>query len=178
MSSSRSARLVSVALALALAGGCSSDPLPEGWVAASEESMRFAVPDTWVDTGELNERWTRSWQDVEGDDARIQLAAAPEVGFYDAAMARSALMATAQIGEMPGFAVVRYVDEDELGRSERELTRTEFTYEPEDGTVYDGVLWTASADRQHHAVALQLTGPDLDPDLVAGIEETLAVVVD
>ena len=173
----RPARIVVALAALSVVASCASGSgAPDGWSEVQEQGMRFAVPGDWVDTGGLNERWTRSWQDAEGDDATVQLAAAPAVGLYDALMAQSVLMASAQVGGLPGYSVVENVAEDELGRSWRELTRLEFTYEPEDGVVHDGVLWTAAVDRQHQAVALQLTGQDLDPDVVSAIEESLTVV--
>jgi len=176
MSLRRPARALPLLVVLAFAAGCSGGATPEGWVGVAEAGMRFDVPQDWVDTGELNERWTLSWQDVAGDDARVQLAAAPEVGFYDAFTAQGVLVSSAQIGGLPGYSVVQNHDEDELGHSWKELTRLDFTYEPEDGVVHEGVLWTASLDRQHHAVALQLTGQDLDPEVVAHLQESLTVV--
>ncbi|ADG75444.1 hypothetical protein Cfla_2556 [Cellulomonas flavigena DSM 20109] len=176
MSSRRSHRALPALVALALAAGCSGGSTPEGWVEVADQGMRFDVPQDWVETGELNERWTRAWQDVEGDAAQVQLAAAPDVGFYDALAAQGVLMSSAQIGGLPGYSVVKNHDEEELGRSWRELTRLDFTYEPEDGVQYEGVLWTASLDRQHPAVALQVTGAELDPDVVAHLQESLEVV--
>lgn len=176
---SRPARPLAALAAVALAAACSSgSSTPAGWTGVEEQGMRFDVPQDWVDGGGLNERWTRSWQDVAGDDAQVQLAAAPDVGFYDAFQAQSVLVATAQIGGLPGYSVVENHDPEDLGRDSRELRRLDFTYEPEDGVTYEGVLWTASLDRQHPAVALQLTGPDLDPDVVAHLQDSLEVVAD
>jgi len=164
---------LAAAAALLLTACSGGDGPPEGWTRVEESGMRFDVPDSWVDTGGLNERWTMSWQDVEGDDASIQLAAAPALGHYTALEAQGLLMASAQIGGLPGYEVVE--NRDDLGVSNRELTRLDFTYEPEEGTVYDGVLLTA-ARRDGQAVALQVTGTDLDDATVEHLQESLAVV--
>jgi len=150
---------------------CSTDGPPAGWTRVEESGMTFDVPDTWVETGGLNDRWTMSWQDVEGDEATVQLAAAPALGHYTAFEAQGLLQASAQIGGLPGYEVV---ENHELDVSNRELTRLDFTYEPEDGTVHDGVLLTA-ARRGGQAVALQLTGTDLDEETVVRLQESIAV---
>lgn len=160
-----------VGLLAACSGGASGPP--EGWVRVEEQGMRFDVPEVWVPTGELNDRWTMSWQDVEGDAAAVQLAAAPALGHYTALEAQGVLMASAQIGGLPGYQVVE--NHDDLGVSNRELTRLDFTYEPDDGTVLEGVLLTAAV-RGTQAVALQLTGADLDETTVLHLQESLAVM--
>lgn len=176
MSYPRPARALPALVAAALLASCAGGSgAPEGWTRVTEQGMTFDVPEEWVETGELNERWTASWQDAEGDAATVQLAAAPQLGFYDAFAAQSVLVSTAQIGGLPGYVVVKNHDPEELGRDSRELRRLDFTYEPEDGVVHEGVLWTASLDRQHHAVGLQLTGEDLDPGLVEHLQESLVV---
>ncbi|MEK8227403.1 hypothetical protein NKG05_16810 [Oerskovia sp. M15] len=73
---------------------------------------------------------------------------------------------------VPGFTVVDSPETDEAP-DYRHRNRVDFTYEGEGGT-YEGVLW-GLADDDKHVVMAQLTGTDLDPDLVATIDESLEV---
>lgn len=163
---------VSVLAGLAACSGGSATP--EGWSRVEQGWLQVDVPEGWVETGELSERWTSSWQDAEGDDATVQLAASPVLGYYRAAEGRGMILANAQVGGLPGFAVTSQtdpVDTDAL-----EVTRTDFTYEPEDGETFGGVLWVASDRETKKAVALQLTAPELDPQVVENLEASIRVL--
>lgn len=172
----RFGRRARVAAAIAVAAfalaACSGDSTPEGYEQVQTGWMRVAVPAGWVEGGEITDRWTESYQDAEGDAATMQLLLSPEWGATFALDATSSVIATAQIGGLPGFKVVEgpAVDEehDYLLRD-----RVDFTYEGEDGT-HKGVLWGV-ADDDDHVVLAQLTGKDLDPELVATIDASLEV---
>ncbi|MBE7699042.1 hypothetical protein H9623_01800 [Oerskovia sp. Sa1BUA8] len=169
----RRARATTAALVAAVAlGGCSGDGIPEGYEQVQTGWMRVAVPEGWVEGGQVTDRWTESYQDAEGDAATVQLLLAPEWGETDALVATSSVIASAQVGGFPGF---RIVDGPETDEEQNHLLRdrVDFTYEGEDGT-YEGVLW-GLADDEDHVVMAQLTGKDLDPDLVAAIDESLEV---
>jgi hypothetical protein len=166
----RVAIVMSVA-ALALAG-CSGDSTPDGYEEVRTGWMRLAVPDGWVAGSGVTDRWTESYQDAEGDEATVQLLLAPEWGETFARDATTSVVATAQIGGLPGFKVVDSPETDEEPDYLRR-DRIDFTYEGEDGT-YEGVLW-GLADDDKHVVLAQLTGKDLDPELVATIDESLEV---
>lgn len=154
---------------------CATEPATaEGWTRVEETWLTVDVPSSWVATGELSARWTVSWQDVEGADATVQLAASPQLGYLSALEGRGVVLAAAQVGGLPRFEVV---DQAEVVRTdELELTRTHFRYEPEgaDGP-YDGVLWVAADPDERRAVAVQLTGPDLPDTVVDRVGSSIRV---
>lgn len=173
MQFARRARATTAALVTVVAlAGCSGDGTPEGYEQVQTGWMRVAVPESWVAGGETTDRWTESYQDAEGDAATVQLLLSPEWGTTDALIATSSVVATAQVGGFPGFTVVDSPATDDEP-DYRHRHRVDFTYDGEDGT-YEGVLW-GLADDDKHVVLAQLTGKDLDPDLVATIDESLEV---
>ena len=159
-------------VAVVALAGCSGDSVPEGYEQVQTGWMQVAVPESWVEGGEVTDRWTESYQDAEGDAATVQLLLAPEWGETDALIATSSVVATAQVGGFPGFTVVDGPETEETP-DYRHRNRIDFTYDGKDGT-YEGVLW-GLADDDKHVVLAQLTGKDLDPDLVASIDESLEV---
>ncbi|GAA4725361.1 hypothetical protein GCM10023216_14630 [Isoptericola chiayiensis] len=176
----RTTGAVGVALLAGAVVGCSADEAAEpadGFHRVETGWMQVDVPEGWVHTGEVTERWTDSYQDAEGAAATTQLLLAPEFGDTDALVATNSVVATAQVGGFPGFDIVaddgEGADEEE-GR--REFKRVDFTYDGEDGQEYQGVLWGVADDGDEHVILAQLTGADLDPDLVATIEESIVVV--
>ena len=174
MARTRPVRLTVVLAGAAALAACGGPSAPDGWRDVEVPGVSFDLPEGWVETGALNERWAYSWQDDAGEDASVQVAVAPALGYYDAFTAQGMVMSSAQIGGMPGFRVVENHDPADLGRDSREFRRLDFTYEPDDGQgVHEGVLWTASVDRQHQAVGVQLTGKDLDTDVVALLEASI-----
>ncbi|WP_258726156.1 hypothetical protein [Cellulomonas sp. NS3] len=157
-----------------LAACSSGSGTPEGWTRVEDGWLQVDVPEAWVETGGLSDRWTASWQDAEGADATVQLAASPALGYYRAAEARGIILANAQVGGLPGFAVTSQsdpVDTDAL-----EVTRTDFTYEPDDGGTSEGVLWVAADRETKKSVALQLTAAELDEDVVEQLEASIRVL--
>jgi hypothetical protein len=167
------AALVALAATPALAG-CGGDDTPDGWTRVETGWLALDVPDGWVETGRVTDQWTTGWQDAEGDDATLQLLASPTLGYYRADVGRGVVLAGAQVGGLPGFSVVEQtepVDTDSL-----ELNRTEFTYDSDGDGTYSGILWVASDPETEQAVAVQVTGPELDPDIVDTIESSIAVL--
>lgn len=163
--------LIGVTLAMAALVGCTPDGPPEGYQRIQTGWMQVDIPSDWVDAGGVNDRWTGSYQDAEGQQATVQLLIAPEWGTTDALMATSSVVATAQVGGFPEFQVVPSTDDAEADYALR--NRVDFTYAGADGT-YQGVLW-GLADDDDHVVLAQLTGKDLDPALVDAIDASLLV---
>lgn len=162
-------------LAGALVGCSSDDGPPQGYERVETGWMQVDVPAGWVHTGAVNDRWTDSYQDAEGDAATVQLLLAPEFGDTDALTATSSVIATAQVGGFPGFEVVPDESEDDEDHDYGLFNRIDFTYD-DDGAQYEGVLWGVADDGDEHVVLAQLTGADLDPEMVATIEESIVVV--
>lgn len=165
---------LAVACALLLTS-CATEPAgSEGWTRVEDTWLALDVPSSWAATGELTARWTASWQDVEGADATVQLAASPRLGYLSALEGRGVVLAAAQVGGLPGFEVVNQTDV--VHSDELELTRTDFRYEPEGADApYDGVLWVAADPDERRAVAVQLTGPDLPDAVVDRVESSISI---
>ncbi|NUU18167.1 hypothetical protein HP550_13000 [Cellulomonas humilata] len=165
-----------VALTLAALAGCSGGSgAPAGWTRVQDGWLQVDVPDDWSDGASLDAPWTLSRQDAEGDDATMQLAGAPTLGYYRADEGRGTLLASMQVGGYPDFAVVDQSDPVDTG--ELELTRTDFTYAAQDGgDTLHGVLWVGSAPDTGKAVAVQLTGTDLPTDVVEQVQDSIAVL--
>jgi len=175
MTSSHRSRVTALALALCVAvAGCSGGSgAAEGWTRVQDGWLQVDVPDGWSDGGELDEPWTLSRHD--GDEATLELAGAPTLGYYRAAEGRGILLASMQVGGYPDFAVVD--QSDPVDSADLELTRTDFTYAAQDGgDPLEGVLWVGSDPRTEKAVAVQLTGPDLPADVVEQVQESIAVL--
>ncbi|KQY24375.1 hypothetical protein ASD16_02175 [Cellulomonas sp. Root485] len=164
---------VALALSLALAGCSGGSGAPDGWTRVQDGWLQVDVPDDWTDAGALDDPWTLSRHD--GDDATVELAGAPTLGYYRAAEGRGILLASMQVGGYPDFAVVEQSDPVDSG--DLELTRTDFTYAAQDGgDRLEGVLWVGSDPATTKAVAVQLTGPDLPADVVDQVQDSIAVL--
>lgn len=163
---------LAIAVGLTL-GGCGGAKAPERYELVQTGWMQVAIPHDWVAGSDVTDRWTESHQDAAGNDATVQLLLAPEWGETDALIATSSVIATAQVGGFPGFRVVDSPEPAEGGQNHILRDRVDFTYDGEDG-IYEGVLWGLSDDDKHVVLA-QLTGKDLDPDLVATIDASLKV---
>ena len=175
MISSHRARVTGAATAvvLVLAACSGGSGAPEGWTRVQEGWLQVDVPEGWTDAGARDDPWTLSRHD--GDDATIELAGAPTLGYYRAAEGRGILLASMQVGGYPDFAVVDQSDPVDTGALE--LTRTDFTYAAQDGgDRLEGVLWVGSDPGTTKAVAVQLTGPDLPADVVDQVQESIAVL--
>ncbi|WP_277208334.1 hypothetical protein [Isoptericola croceus] len=172
-------RLLAAALVFAVpvaltACGSGTDSGPaEGFQRVEAGWMQVDVPDGWVDTGAADETWTSSYQDVEGDDPAYQLLLAPEYAKDTALGATSTIVGWAQVGAFPDFRIVKQVDptrEEDF----KHYKRIRFTYTGYDEVTYEAVLWGV-ADDEKHAVLAQLTGQDLDDELVQAVGDSIVV---
>ncbi|PZR51868.1 hypothetical protein DNL40_14755 [Xylanimonas oleitrophica] len=161
-------------LSATLLGACTSGGAPEGYDRVEDGWLRVDVPEGWTDTGALNDRWSRSWQDAEGEQGAVQLAAVPAWGTAGSDAASGQLVAEAQVGGYPGFQVENQ-DWPDL-EADTQRWRIDFTYESEDGEPLQGVWWVASDKETSKTVAVQLTGEHLDEEVVTAIGESIAVI--
>lgn len=170
-------RAGTVAAALAVAAATTSctgaDGPAEGYQRVETGWMQVDVPADWVDAGGVDETWTASYQDVEGEDPSYQLLLAPEFAHDTALGATSQIIGSAQLGAYPDFSVVEQGDpsrEEDFAH----YNRVRFTYTGNDGTTYEAVLWGV-ADDDENAVLAQLTGESLDDELVQTIGDSIVV---
>lgn len=173
--SRRATRLLAVGLGAVLGvtlTGCSPEPepvTPEGWQRVENGSLSFAVPGDWVEVRQSDDLWSVGWStDAEPDEDSVLLVAAPTLGEDGAEVALDTFVAGAQVGGWGYRSVARSapVDSDAL-----EVRRNDFAYDD-----VQGVIWTAADPGTGPAVGVQLTGRDLPEDVVAGIEESIAVL--
>lgn len=160
-------------LAVALVGCSSPDETatttPDGWQRVESGALSFAVPPDWVEVSRSDALWSVGWADGTelGPDSYL-LVGAPELGEDGAERGLDTFVAGAQVGGW-GYGstgVSAPVDTEAL-----EVRRNDFTYDD-----VAGVFWAAADPGSGATVGLQLTGRGLPADLVAGIEESIAVV--
>lgn len=164
--------------ALGLAGCSSSDDAgdaPDGWQRIESGWLTLDLPDSWVDSGPVNDAWPSSWQDAEDeDDATVQVLANPAYGYYNYALeANGVALAGAQVGGFDDFKML-----DRTGPADTadpEVVRTDFTYRGSDGKTYEGALWSACDRDTSKCVQVQLTAADLDDEIADQIGASIQV---
>jgi hypothetical protein len=163
--------VLTTASALAVLAGCSSAPaLPDGWGRVDAEWLSIAVPTGWDEREPINDQWRLVWSDPDTDQ---ELSAIPGLGYYDADTARG-IVATGG-GLNPG-GVDQTGTETVTRTDDLTLLRTTFTFD-HDGRPMEGVLWVAAdSEPDDRSVAVQLTGTELDADVVDQVEASIAVV--
>jgi hypothetical protein len=166
------AAAVVLALGVVPAGCSSGGPVPDGWEQVESEWLSVAVPAGWQSVEPVNDQWRLAWSADGGDDAQ-QLSAIPGLGYYDADQARG-IVATGGGLNASGVEQVEtttVTDEDNLT-----VLRTTFTFD-HDGQPMEGVLWVAAEQEpDDRAVAVQLTGVELDPEIIDGVEASIRVI--
>jgi hypothetical protein len=174
MRATRVLAAVAVALLAASVSACTGDDdVADGFRRVAAGWMTVDVPEGWVDA-EPSGMWTQAFSDAAGDEATAQLAIAPEYGETDALGAVSDVIGSLQLGAFPDFTVVEPPvpatgEPDYAHRATRW-----FTYTGDDGATLEGVLWGVADDER--AVLVQLTGRDLDLDVINEIGESIQVV--
>lgn len=176
----RSAKLTAIiglSLASSLALAACSDSAESGGGGNSKEDsnvtedglISFTVPDGWVETSDIPDRWSLGWRDTDDEDFDQVLFANGEYDDDGAASATSDVLAEAQVGGIEGFrdSNSEWIERDDDVR----IRRTDFTYGP-DTDDHTGVLWFIE-DADYRTGGLQLSGKDLDDTLIDEIEESL-----
>jgi len=161
---------VGAALVTGTLTACSGDGPAAGTQRIETGWLRVDVPADWVAAGPVSDIYTESYQDAPGDDATVQLALAPEYGFFTASMGVARAMATLQVSGRTGFHRIDAIDADDTSLRDH----IAFSYTGDDGQEYEGVLWGV-ADEDQHVALLQLTGQHLDQDLIVDIDRSIVV---
>ncbi|UZN02141.1 hypothetical protein [Cellulomonas sp. S1-8] len=142
---------------------------PAGWQRVEQGALSFAVPGDWVEVPQPDATWSIGWSDdAEPGATSVLLVAAPELGEDGAERALDAFVAGAQVG---GWGYGSTGMSTPVETQTLEVRRNDFAYDD-----VTGVFWAAADPASGTSVGLQLTGRDLPADVVAGIEESLAVV--
>jgi len=175
--STKTAALVSLFVAGSLAMAACGDSSGTGGGENNEENsnvtedglISFTVPDGWVETSDIPDRWSLGWRDTDDEDFDQVLFANGQYDDDGAASATSDVLAEAQVGGIEGFrdANSEWIERDDDVR----IRRTDFTYGP-DTDDHTGVLWFIE-DADYRTGGLQLSGKDLDETLIQEIEDSL-----
>ncbi|MCC2312737.1 hypothetical protein [Cellulomonas xiejunii] len=142
---------------------------PEGWQRVESGALTFAVPGDWVEVPQSDDLWGVGWStDAAPGPGSLLVVGAADLGDDGAEQALDTFVAGAQVGGWGYGSTGRSTPVDTAAL---EVQRNDFTYDD-----VEGVVWTASDPDSGRAVGLQLTGRDLPPEVVAGIEESIAVL--
>jgi hypothetical protein len=159
------------ALALTLSACTGGATVPDGWQAVDLDGLSFAHPDDLTATEVEDGTWT--YRAVEGaaDDPSLELRATGRLGAdATASEGTSRLLVNFRLA-VPDLRVVATDGFEAPGASSAE--RVVFTYEADDGRRVDGV-WFVLADLDDpRSAVVQVTGYDLDADLLDDLEATI-----
>lgn len=137
------------------------------------ENVSVDVPSSWVELpAEEQTIWDHVYAD-DADDPTAILRASSDMELATAAdTSLGSLQGIMMFGEgYEDFSTVDNSDVD-IDRADRAL-RSDFTFADEDGTAREGHWWLMSSRSNGITSGVELTGADLDPELVSAVEESV-----
>jgi hypothetical protein len=170
---------VAVTAGLLLLAACSAGPgsgNEPGSITATVGRVEVAYPKGWVvlGAGERPQGWDWAAQNAGGDAAQAQVAVDGDYSALDVDFSSANLLAAAQVGSLPGFAVQNRDPVTVSGAGT--ATRIDFTYRT-DGGDFRGVWVVArSATTGAHTVVVQVTGKaPVDDALVSSVIDGMTI---